>query len=100
MGYMFESVDDALEFAEDRDAAIMPVDGGYLVTEWSDYYHRIREEAGSLYDGGWRATDPDIINRLIEEYQPENNMVTCDWAEDIMDKLHEIELDEALADVV
>ena len=99
MGYMFESVDAAIEFAEDRDAAIMPVDGGYLVTEWSDYYHRISEEAGCLYDGGWRATDPDIINRLIEEYQPENNMVTCDWASAIMDKLHDIHREGGLIDL-
>lgn len=92
MSCMFECVDDAIEFAEDRDVAIMPVDGGYLVTEWSDYYHRIGEEASGLYDEGWRATDPDILNRLIEEYQSENNMVTCDWAGAIMDKLHDIEI--------
>lgn len=88
----FEDVNDAMTMCESGCVTALPVEGGYMVTEWSDYYRRLREEVASLYDGGWRVTDPDIIDSLIAEYCEEDNKITREWAEEIKGYLATMEL--------
>lgn len=92
INFIFENVNDAMEMCNSGCVTALPVEGGYLVTGWSDYYRLMREESESLYDGGWRANDPDCIERLIEEYCEEDNRITREWAEEIRGQLATIEL--------
>ena len=46
---------------ENINGAILQVDGGYAVFEWPEAFRRIREEAESLYNRGWRACDMSDI---------------------------------------
>lgn len=81
--YMVKDSKEAMEIIESNDCTAMPVEGGYMVLEWSDYYRRLKDEAASLYDGGWRASDPDCVDSLIEEYCKEDNSITREWAEQL-----------------
>lgn len=37
--------------------AVLQVEGGYIVCEWSEAYSRIAEEAESLHERGWASWD-------------------------------------------
>lgn len=60
-----------------RGNAVIQVDGGYAVVTWGDYFHRINEEAESLYDGGWTSNDKA---ELMKEYgfDEEHAFAICD----------------------
>ena len=97
INFIVESAKDAMTMCESGCVTALPVEGGYMVTEWSDYYYRLGEEAASLYDRGWRAADPDIIDLLIAEYCKEDNKITREWAEEIKGYLATIELKDTSA---
>lgn len=70
------------------DATIIPVTGGYGVVKYDEYRLRIRDEAASLYDGGWRAEDGE---ELVLEYCTEENDATDEWKESVVAELERIE---------
>lgn len=92
VNFILDSEGEARVYRDGRgDCTAMPVEGGYMVLEWSDYYRRIQDEAQSLFIDGWRSTDDDIIHALINKYCMDDNVITREWAGDIMSALHDIE---------
>ena len=89
--FMVETVEEATTYYDTSECTAVPVEGGYMILEWTEYYRQIREEAESLYDRGWRASDSDCIESLIAEYCDDDNKITREWAGDIASALHDIE---------
>lgn len=91
---VYDTYDDAAKAAdslETDDVEVMPLSEGYALVSVSDYLRQARDEAGSLFDGGWRPGD-DTAEELVKEYG-DSNPGWIHWAETINGYLEEL-LDE------
>ena len=80
---IYETRREAEELAGGK--AVIQVDGGYLVVQWDEYYRQIREEAESLFSGGWRKEDE---TELMSTYD-----FDADHARAICEELENIEIE-------
>ena len=67
---------------------IMPYHEGYIVVSPSTFRRMVKDEASSLFDGGWRPSDTTAAE-LVAEYG-EDNSTWIQWAEAINEQLQEL----------
>lgn len=73
---MFETRKEA-ENAARGNYAVIQVEGGYKIAPYHMFWYLIREEARSLFDGGWKSCDKE---EMMEAYgfDEEHAETICD----------------------
>lgn len=82
---IYDSRKEAENFTKGNETVIQ-VEGGFKVVQWDEYYRMIREEAESLFSGGWRKEDK---TELMSTYN-----FDADHARAICEELENIETEE------
>ena len=68
---------------------IMPYHDGYIIVSPSTFRRKVRDEAASLFDGGWRPGDDTPKELVAEAEYGEDNPAWTRWAEAINEQLQD-----------
>lgn len=87
---VYDTCEEAVKASESYacDVEVMPLSEGYALVSVSDFLRQAKDEAGSLFNGGWRPGE-DTSGELVAEYG-EDNPAWTHWAETINGYLAEI----------
>lgn len=78
---IYDSRKEAENFTNDNETVIQ-VEGGFKVVQWDEYYRMIREEAESLFSGGWRKEDKtELMN--VYGFDVDHSKAICEELENI-----------------